>query len=73
MAEYCEIILIRGSQCSLIVKILLVREDVISRVNTWSVILQCKAILHFVKRSWGRKFVGKGNLRNPRTLNPHEQ
>ena len=38
MAKYCEIILIRGGQCSFIVKILLVREDVISRVNAWSVI-----------------------------------
>ena len=69
MAKYSEITLIRVGQCSWIVKILLVGEDVISRVNAWPVVLHH----HFVKRSWGRKFVGKGNLRNPRTLNPHEQ
>ena len=39
-------------------------------MGNWFVVFQCKAIHYFVKRSWGRIFVGKVYSRNPRTLNP---
>ena len=43
-------------------------------VGNWFIALQCKTIFKYlVKHLLGRKFVGKGNPRNPRTFNPHEQ
>lgn len=42
-------------------------------VSNWFVALKCNTIHYFVKSSLGRKFVGKGNPRNPQTLIPHEQ
>ena len=39
----------------------------------WFVALQYRSIHFFVKRRWGRKFVGGGNPQNQRTLTPHEQ
>ena len=42
-------------------------------VGNWFEASQCKAIHFFIKRSWGRKFVGKGDPRIPRTSIPHEQ
>ena len=42
-------------------------------VDNWFVASQWKAIQNFVKCSWGRKFVGKGNSRNPQTLITHEK
>ena len=41
--------------------------------DNWFVALQYRSIHFFVKRRWGRKFVGRGNPRNQRTLIPHEQ
>ena len=40
-------------------------------MGNWFEALQCKTINYIFKRSWGRKFVGKGDPRNPRTLIPH--
>ena len=44
-------------------------------VGIWfrNVVLYCKKIHYVVNSSWGRKFMGSDNPRNPRTLNPHEQ
>ena len=42
-------------------------------VGNWFVASQCKTIHYFVKCLQGRKFVGKGNPRNPQTLIRHEQ
>ena len=42
-------------------------------MDNWFVASQWKAIQNFVKCSWGRKFGGKGNSRNPQTLIPHEK
>lgn len=34
-------------------------------VGNWFVAFQSKTIHYFVKFSWGHKFVGNGNSRNP--------
>ena len=39
-------------------------------VSKWFVALQFWTIYFFIKRSWGRKFVGKGTPWHPRTFNP---
>ena len=41
-------------------------------VGNWFVALQDMTIHYFVKPSWGHKFRGRCNQRNPRTLIPHE-
>ena len=35
-------------------------------------VLRFKTFLYFVKRSWGRKSMGKGKQQNLRTLIPHD-
>ena len=43
--------------------------------GNWFVALQDMTIHYFVKRlcTWGHKFMGRCNQRNPGTLIPHEQ
>ena len=41
-------------------------------VGNWFEALQSKTIHYSVKCSWGRKFMGKGTPRNPRTSNFHK-
>ena len=53
--DYCGIILIRGGQCSWIVKIMLIHGDIIWRVTSF-VAFQCKIIHYFVENPWEFKF-----------------
>ena len=59
-------------QYSWIVKLLLVRGGR-NIVGNWFEALQWKTIHYFFKCSWGRKFVGKGDPRNPRSSILHEK
>ena len=44
----------------------------LSKRGNWFVVFRFKTFLYFVKRSWGRKFMGKGKQQNPRTLIPRD-
>lgn len=42
-----------------------------SFVGNWFEALQCKTIHNFVKHSWRRKFMCKGDQQNPQTSTLH--
>lgn len=64
MMQYTvESFLVVAGQCSSIVKFLLRTSLGLNFVDKWFFALQCETLYYFVKRSWGRKFVGKENPR----------